>query len=182
MVSATTARPPAQKRRRTPGGLAFSEEKARPDANETPNATKGRHFGDHPGQGDGRRKREAVFIAPGDRPWRGAKPRGGSSLAIGNNRWFATGGTRWLKATDFRRDQHRAAGQGSRVSHDPLPTDGGLPPNEARANGRPARRRDECAPISGRENLRRGNPMSVTGMKQGRTAPGGSNRQEGAKP
>jgi len=40
---ATTARPPAQKRRRTPGGSVFSEEKDGPDAKKTPKAGMGRH-------------------------------------------------------------------------------------------------------------------------------------------
>jgi hypothetical protein len=79
---ATTARPPAQKRRRTPGGLAFSEEKVRPDARETPKVRKGHHPGDRPdkatggevGKPDSSRRENAL---------EGRKPRGGSSRTVG---------------------------------------------------------------------------------------------------
>ena len=93
---ATTERPPAQKRRRTPGGLPFSEEKGRPDARDTPKAGKGqsppviartRPREERTGSRSHRGGREAL---------EGRKPRGGSGAAIGNTDGFAIGGIRWL--------------------------------------------------------------------------------------
>jgi hypothetical protein len=71
---ATTARPPAQKRRRIPGGLAIFAEMARPDASKTPKAGMGRHLGDRPDKVTGGEKRGTVLLAAGEKPWREKNP------------------------------------------------------------------------------------------------------------
>lgn len=78
-----------------------------------------------------------------------------------------------IQAADFRGEQDRAGWARSR----------GVEPRRHLSSSKPV----ETAPKGNvdprKEETSEGlNPRSVTGMKQGRTVPGGSNRQEGAKP
>jgi hypothetical protein len=87
---ATTARPPAQKRRRTPGGLTFSEEKARPAASKTPKAGKGHRPGDRLDKATGGENGKPVSSRRERNPG-GDETQGRIDPGHWEYRWFATG-------------------------------------------------------------------------------------------
>jgi hypothetical protein len=89
--------------RRTPGGLAFSEEKARPGATETPQATKGRHFGDRPDKVRGGEDGKPFSPRRETKPWRGGNPGEDRARPLGTP-MVRHRTNPMAVATDFRRE------------------------------------------------------------------------------